>query len=168
MNVKIDWKQVYENGECPDCGDNIDEDAVPGDPCFNCGHVFWLPEYRYKYVYEVEADNYTATLIARPILKTGQTIFKHGIPETRYLIQDIMAPLNDRMEKPRRIVKNPHLSIVDAIDTFVSVEQLQIEGIEKELQRRRDILSQVKARRNAITDAEVEEFEGVVPMATSF
>lgn len=30
----------YENGICPDCGEDIPEDAVHGDSCVNCGHVF--------------------------------------------------------------------------------------------------------------------------------
>lgn len=30
----------YENGECPDCGEEIDPAAVKGDACDNCGHVF--------------------------------------------------------------------------------------------------------------------------------
>lgn len=32
--------EQYENGVCPDCGDDIDPDAVCGDTCYNCGHAF--------------------------------------------------------------------------------------------------------------------------------
>lgn len=35
----IDWKKYFENGECPDCGEQIV--ATPGRNCVNCGHVFW-------------------------------------------------------------------------------------------------------------------------------
>ena len=39
-------KQSYENGECPDCGEDIPDDIVNGDKCANCGHVFYeyVPE----------------------------------------------------------------------------------------------------------------------------
>ena len=30
----------YEDGCCPDCGNEISNDVVAGDSCFNCGHVF--------------------------------------------------------------------------------------------------------------------------------
>jgi rubredoxin len=30
----------YENGECPDCGQDIPKAAVQGEECSNCGHVF--------------------------------------------------------------------------------------------------------------------------------
>jgi hypothetical protein len=37
--------QHYENGECPDCGDDIADYAGKGDECDNCGHVFtWGPD----------------------------------------------------------------------------------------------------------------------------
>lgn len=34
-------KDDYENGECPDCGTPIPDEATAGDECSNCGHVFW-------------------------------------------------------------------------------------------------------------------------------
>ena len=30
----------YEDGCCPDCGEEILDTAVAGDSCKNCGHVF--------------------------------------------------------------------------------------------------------------------------------
>src|SRR5579872_6264961 len=33
-------KHLYEDGECPDCGDPIPDNAVEGDNCGNCEHVF--------------------------------------------------------------------------------------------------------------------------------
>ena len=35
-------KDLYQDGECPDCGEEIPDDAEPGCECKNCGHVFWL------------------------------------------------------------------------------------------------------------------------------
>jgi ribosomal protein S27AE len=32
---------VYENNECPDCGQPIPLDAQVGEACDNCGHVFY-------------------------------------------------------------------------------------------------------------------------------
>ena len=40
---ELDWSQVYDNDECPDCGEPIG-DAKDGDGCGNCGHVFWKPD----------------------------------------------------------------------------------------------------------------------------
>jgi len=34
----------YEDGKCPDCGDNIPDTMVDGGECANCGHVFYAPE----------------------------------------------------------------------------------------------------------------------------
>lgn len=34
-------KDSYINGECPDCYENIPEEAENGDECYNCGHVFY-------------------------------------------------------------------------------------------------------------------------------
>ena len=31
----------YPDGNCPDCGEPISEDAMPGDECSSCGFVFW-------------------------------------------------------------------------------------------------------------------------------
>lgn len=36
-------KEHYLNEECPDCGEPIPDDAVPGGECVNCGHVWWNP-----------------------------------------------------------------------------------------------------------------------------
>lgn len=33
-------KESYENGKCPDCGENIPDDVVDGQECLHCGHVF--------------------------------------------------------------------------------------------------------------------------------
>ena len=43
-------KAAYEDGVCPDCGEDISNDVVEGDACHNCGHVFY-PDY--------EDDDYT-------------------------------------------------------------------------------------------------------------
>jgi hypothetical protein len=36
-------KDSYENGECPDCGEDIPNDVSNGDGCSNCSHVFYSP-----------------------------------------------------------------------------------------------------------------------------
>ena len=36
-------KGSYENGECPDCGEDIPNDVSNGDGCSNCSHVFYSP-----------------------------------------------------------------------------------------------------------------------------
>lgn len=36
-------KENYDNGECPDCGQAIPENAVFEEDCTNCGHVFNAP-----------------------------------------------------------------------------------------------------------------------------
>ena len=33
-------KDFYDNGECPNCYENILNDATEGDDCYLCGHVF--------------------------------------------------------------------------------------------------------------------------------
>lgn len=33
-------KELYENGLCPDCQEEIPDDAQEGQECENCGHVF--------------------------------------------------------------------------------------------------------------------------------
>lgn len=33
--------ESYENGVCGNCGEPISDDAVDGDECANCGHVFY-------------------------------------------------------------------------------------------------------------------------------
>lgn len=38
--MKTNIKDLYENGECPDCGETIPDNAVDGSECVNCGHVF--------------------------------------------------------------------------------------------------------------------------------
>jgi rubredoxin len=47
MGMDDDWgrrgnpiKDAYEDGECPDCGQDIPNDVTDGDACSNCGHVF--------------------------------------------------------------------------------------------------------------------------------
>lgn len=38
----------YPDGVCPDCGEEIDPEAIAGDECDNCGHVFnWGPTTEY-------------------------------------------------------------------------------------------------------------------------
>jgi hypothetical protein len=34
-------RDAYDDGECPDCGEQIPSDAEEGSDCSNCGHVFW-------------------------------------------------------------------------------------------------------------------------------
>ena len=34
-------KDDYDNGECPDCYEDIPDDMVEGGECENCGHVFY-------------------------------------------------------------------------------------------------------------------------------
>jgi len=34
-------KAAYENGRCPDCGEDIPEDVMHGQACSNCEHVFF-------------------------------------------------------------------------------------------------------------------------------
>jgi len=34
-------KDAYEDGICPDCGQDIPDDVEEGEGCKNCGHVFW-------------------------------------------------------------------------------------------------------------------------------
>lgn len=33
-------KEEYEDGVCPDCGEEIPEEATEGESCSNCEHVF--------------------------------------------------------------------------------------------------------------------------------
>ena len=34
-------KSAYPDGVCPDCGENIPEDAAEGQGCTNCGHALY-------------------------------------------------------------------------------------------------------------------------------
>ena len=34
----------YDEGLCPDCGVGIPNEVVQGQACFNCGHIFLVPE----------------------------------------------------------------------------------------------------------------------------
>lgn len=36
-------KQSYEDGICPDCGQDIPDNVADGEECTNCGHVFCSP-----------------------------------------------------------------------------------------------------------------------------
>ena len=36
-------KDSYEDGKCPDCGEDIDDAVVDGVECENCGHGFHMP-----------------------------------------------------------------------------------------------------------------------------
>jgi len=40
-------KLSYNDGICPDCGDEIPDDVVEGQGCTNCGHAFY-EEMNYK------------------------------------------------------------------------------------------------------------------------
>lgn len=33
-------KSEYEGGECPDCQEEIPNDARHGEECMNCGHIW--------------------------------------------------------------------------------------------------------------------------------
>ena len=33
-------KAAYEDGVCPDCGEDIPDDVTDGDQCTNCEHTF--------------------------------------------------------------------------------------------------------------------------------
>jgi DNA-directed RNA polymerase subunit RPC12/RpoP len=43
-DAQADMRENYENGECPDCGEEIPDDMPEGGECANCGHVFHLPQ----------------------------------------------------------------------------------------------------------------------------
>lgn len=38
-------KKCYPDGICPDCADPIPDEAVEGDECVNCGHIFGVDEW---------------------------------------------------------------------------------------------------------------------------
>lgn len=42
FEIVPDWSTIYENGECPDCGEIIPKDTPDGGKCANCEHVFWV------------------------------------------------------------------------------------------------------------------------------
>ena len=42
MHEEDGIRDEYPDGLCPDCDTPIPEDAVEGDQCENCGHVFWF------------------------------------------------------------------------------------------------------------------------------
>lgn len=37
----VNWAEIYENGECPDCCEKIPDHYVEGMSCQNCEHVFY-------------------------------------------------------------------------------------------------------------------------------
>lgn len=39
--LPLSVKDAYENGVCPDCGEEIPDEAVQGQACSNCGHAFY-------------------------------------------------------------------------------------------------------------------------------
>ena len=39
--------EEYESGLCPDCNLSIPNNAVEGDECINCGHVWWNTKPRF-------------------------------------------------------------------------------------------------------------------------
>jgi hypothetical protein len=43
-DAQAEMRENYENGECPDCGEEIPEDMPEGGECENCGHVFCSPK----------------------------------------------------------------------------------------------------------------------------
>lgn len=48
FNMEIEYikgrnvKSQYKGGKCPDCGEEIPDDAIDGEDCSNCGHIFYL------------------------------------------------------------------------------------------------------------------------------
>ena len=43
-------KNNYPNGECPDCYENIPDNASHGDGCSNCGHVFYSSGSKFTFI----------------------------------------------------------------------------------------------------------------------
>jgi hypothetical protein len=37
-------REFYPDEKCPDCGEDINKAAEPGDECHNCDHVFNYPK----------------------------------------------------------------------------------------------------------------------------
>jgi len=67
-------KDSYENGECPDCGEDIPNDVSNGDGCSNCGHVFYSP---------VKPDITEATLME----KAFESIKTYLIEDTLFILR---------------------------------------------------------------------------------
>ena len=42
-NRKVTLKEVYTNGDCPDCYKAIPDSLDWNEPCPNCGHIFSFP-----------------------------------------------------------------------------------------------------------------------------
>lgn len=40
LESQLPLKNAYEDGVCPDCQEDISDDAEEGSECGNCGHVF--------------------------------------------------------------------------------------------------------------------------------
>ena len=55
-------KAAYEHGECPDCGESISEDTLPGEECENCGHVFYTVDVCPECGYSEPSDGYGGTV----------------------------------------------------------------------------------------------------------
>lgn len=49
-------KDEYPDGVCPDCGENIPDDAQEGEQCGNCGHVFFYIRDDNFYISEDELE----------------------------------------------------------------------------------------------------------------
>ena len=67
-------KDSYENGECPDCGEDIPNDVSNGDGCSNCSHVFYSP---------VKPDITEATLLD----KAFESIKTYLIEDTLFILR---------------------------------------------------------------------------------
>ena len=67
-------KDSYENGECPDCGEDIPNDVSNGDGCSNCSHVFYSP---------VKPDITEATLMD----KAFESIKTYLIEDTLFILR---------------------------------------------------------------------------------
>jgi len=67
-------KDSYENGECPDCGEDIPDDVSNGDGCSNCSHVFYSP---------VKPDITEATLLD----KAFESIKTYLIEDTLFILR---------------------------------------------------------------------------------
>lgn len=72
-------KDSYENGECPDCGEDIPDDVSNGDECSNCSHVFYSP---------VKPEDETFESIKLSLFPT--VTIKFGTLQVETLIEDTL------------------------------------------------------------------------------
>jgi len=60
-------RENYPDGECPECGHAIPEDAAPGEECSSCGHVLWdTPEIEEPDTIEVIVGNIGTVYTGKP------------------------------------------------------------------------------------------------------